>query len=86
MKAEGAAQGNQEVTIGNLIWGAQPPSAAVRRALASNTNKAKQANQNQFTIPNANDEGVVGGTRGACAPIFHHAGRKIPEIITQRRD
>ncbi|HUA68902.1 MAG TPA: UvrD-helicase domain-containing protein [Candidatus Saccharimonadales bacterium] len=48
--------------------GSARASRAIRRALAPNTNAADQTNGRQTLSPKANDEGVVGGTRGACAP------------------
>ncbi len=50
--------------------GSAPASGAVRRAPAPNTKAVEKTNGRQMSSPNANDEGVVGHTRGACAPQF----------------
>ncbi len=50
--------------------GSAPAPGAVRRAPAPNINAAEKMNGRQISSPNANDEGVVGHTRGACAPQF----------------
>jgi ATP-dependent helicase/nuclease subunit A len=50
--------------------GSAPASGAIRRAPASNINAAEKTNERQMSSPNANDEDVVGHTRGACAPQF----------------
>jgi ATP-dependent helicase/nuclease subunit A len=50
--------------------GSAPTSGAVRHAPAPNTIAVEKTNGRQMSSPNANDEGVVGHTRGACAPQF----------------
>jgi ATP-dependent helicase/nuclease subunit A len=50
--------------------GSAPAPGAVRRAPAPNTKAVEKTNGRQMSSPNANDEGVVGHTRGACAPQF----------------
>jgi ATP-dependent helicase/nuclease subunit A len=50
--------------------GSAPAPGAVRRAPAPNTKAVKKTNGRQMSSPNTNDEGVVGHTRGACAPQF----------------
>ena len=44
---------------------------AVRRALAPDLDVVVHASRNQLSFHDANDGGVVGNTRGACAPHFH---------------
>jgi hypothetical protein len=39
-----------------------------------------QADLNQLLSHNTNDEGVVGCTRGACAPQFFTLGGKFPRL------
>jgi len=53
-----------------LRLGSARAPRAVRRALAPNTKPGEQTNGGQPSLPKANDEGVVGSTRGACAPPF----------------
>src|ERR1017187_6453957 len=49
--------------------GSAPASGAVRRALAPNTSRRGQTNIfSRSPREKENDEGVVGSTRGACAP------------------
>jgi len=53
-----------------IALGSARASRAVRRALAPNVDAEAHADRNQFSSSDANDEGVVGNTRGACAPHF----------------
>ena len=64
--------------------GSAPASGAVRRAPAPNTNAVEKTNERQMSSPNANDEGVVGHTRGACAPQFSRetAAEILEQIIS----
>jgi hypothetical protein len=50
--------------------GSAAASAAVRRALASNTVACERMTALDFARNDANDEGVVGCTRGGRAPQF----------------
>jgi ATP-dependent helicase/nuclease subunit A len=61
--------------------GSAPASGAVRRAPAPNTKAVEKTNGRQMSSPNANDEGVVGHTRGACAPQFTRCA--AAEILEQ---
>jgi ATP-dependent helicase/nuclease subunit A len=61
--------------------GSAPASGAVRRAPAPNTKAVEKTNGRQMSSPNANDEGVVGHTRGACAPLFTR--ETAAEILAQ---
>jgi ATP-dependent helicase/nuclease subunit A len=61
--------------------GSAPAPGAVRRAPAPNTNAVEKTNGRQMSSPNANDEGVVGHTRGACAPQFTRSA--AAEILEQ---
>jgi ATP-dependent helicase/nuclease subunit A len=61
--------------------GSAPASGAVRRAPAPNTKAVEKTNGCQMSSPNANDEGVVGHTRGACAPQFSR--ETAAEILAQ---
>jgi len=48
--------------------GSVPAPETVRCAPAPNTDTTEQTGGRQVALLTANDEGVVGGTRGACAP------------------
>ena len=61
--------------------GSAPASGAVRRAPAPNTTAVKQTNSGRLSSANTNDEGVVGCTRGACAPQFTR--ETAAEILAQ---
>jgi ATP-dependent helicase/nuclease subunit A len=64
--------------------GSAPASGAVCRAPAPNTKAVEKTNGRQMSSPNANDEGVVGHTRGACAPQFSRetAAEILEQIIS----
>src|ERR1035437_10263292 len=65
-------------------WGSAAAPAAVRRALAPNTNVVARADV-QPAPSAANDEGVVSSTRGRVRSPFQVLLRRQPDDFAQRR-